>query len=315
MIALLFLSACVSAALSNSLESRVEQLNEISYRSPVIKLDDDKYKSFIRTMPRNYSIVVMFTALSPNRNCKICKEVHTEYTTLARSHRYSRGFNSDLFFTMVDYDGGAAIFQRLKLTSAPVILHFPASGKRKKEDKFDLERRGINAEAIAKWVKDRADVAVEVIRPPNYTNAILLGVFLFAVSGTLLIKGNSLDFLYKWKYWAITSMFIMFAMTSGQMWLHIRGAPFAHVDRNTGRTSFIHGGSNMMFVAESYIIAVVNGVIAFGFIMMADAPKDPTNLNSKYMSYGGLALVVIFFSILLAIFRMKHRGYPYSLLF
>ena len=37
----------------------------------------------------------------------------------------------------------------------------------------------------------------------------------------------------------------------------------------------------MMFVAESYIIAVVNGVIAFGFIMMADAPKDPTNLNSK----------------------------------
>ena len=36
-----------------------------------------------------------------------------------------------------------------------------------------------------------------------------------------------------------------------------------------------------MFVAESYIIAVVNGVIAFGFIMMADAPKDPTNLNSK----------------------------------
>ena len=49
----------------------------------------------------------------------------------------------------------------------------------------------------------------------------------------------------------------------------------------SGRTSFIHGGSNMMFVAESYIIAVVNGVIALGFIMMADAPKDPTNLNSK----------------------------------
>ena len=31
-----------------------------------------------------------------------------------------------------------------------------------------------------------------------------------------------------------TPQFIMFAMTSGQMWLHIRGAPFAHVDRNTG---------------------------------------------------------------------------------
>lgn len=300
---------------SNSLESRIEQLNELSYRSPVVKLDDDKYKTYIRTMPRNYSMIVMFTALAPNRNCKVCKETSAEFTTLARSHRYSRSFNSDLYFTMVDYDTGAGIFQRLKLSSAPVILHFPASGKRKKEDKFDIERRGISSEAVAKWVKERTEISVEVVRPPNYTNAVLLGIFLFAVSGTLLLKGNSLDFLYKWKYWAITSMFVMFAMTSGQMWLHIRGAPFAHVDRQSGRTSFIHGSSNAMFVAESYIVAVVNGIIAFGFIMMADAPRDTTNINSKYMSYGGLGLVVIFFSILLSIFRMKHRGYPYSLLF
>eukprot|EP00116_Pleurobrachia_bachei_P008003 sb/3468265/ len=266
-------------------------------------------------MPRNYSMIVMFTALAPNRQCKICKEAHNEFITLAKSHRYSRSFDNRVFFSVVDYDGGASIFQRLKLTSAPVVLHFPASGKRKAEDKFDIERRGIAAEAVAKWVKERSEVVIEVIRPPNYTNAILLGVFLFAVSGTLLIKGNSLDFLYKWKYWAITAMFIMFAMTSGQMWLHIRGAPFAHVDRASGRTSFIHGSSNMMFVAESYIVAIVNGAIAFGFILMADAPKDPNNPNSKYMAYGGLALVVFFFSVLLAVFRLKHRSYPYSLLF
>ena len=36
-----------------------------------------------------------------------------------------------------------------------------------------------------------------------------------------------------------------------------------------------------MFVAESYIIAVINGVIALGFILMADAPKDQSSLNSK----------------------------------
>lgn len=315
LILLMVFVTSIPGSTSNTLESRVEQLQEISYRTPVVKLDEDKYKTFIRTLPRNYSIVVMFTALSPSRNCKICKEAHSEFTTLARSHRYSRQFDSSLFFTMVDYDGGASIFQRLKLTSAPVILHFPASGKRKKEDRFELERRGIAAEAFAKWVKERTEVQIEVMRPPNYTNAILLGLFLFAVSGTLIIKGNSLDFLYKWKYWAITSMFIMFAMTSGQMWLHIRGAPFAHVDRHSGRTSFIHGGSNAMFVAESYIIAIVNGLIAFGFILMADSPRDKSNPASSYMSYGGLGIVVIFFSILLAIFRMKHRGYPYSLLF
>ena len=57
----------------------------------------------------------------------------------------------------------------------------------------------------------------------------------------------------------------------------------------------------MMFVAESYIIAVVNGVIAFGFIMMADAPKDPTNLNSKCKFMLGLRLNFVIESYILFI--------------
>ena len=52
-----------------------------------------------------------------DQNIFTFREVHTEYTTLARSHRYSRGFGGDLFFTMVDYDGGAAIFQRVCIYS------------------------------------------------------------------------------------------------------------------------------------------------------------------------------------------------------
>lgn len=57
----------------------------------------------------------MLTCYLRKVNDKTFREVHTEYTTLARSHRYSRGFDGDLFFTMVDYDGGAAIFQRVCL--------------------------------------------------------------------------------------------------------------------------------------------------------------------------------------------------------
>ena len=50
---------------------------------------------------------------------------------------------------------------QLKLTSAPVILHFPASGKRKKEDKFDLERLEIllvKENCLVKYIKNFVNI-------------------------------------------------------------------------------------------------------------------------------------------------------------
>lgn len=39
-------------------------------------------------------------------------------------------------------------------------MHFPAKGKPKPSDSMDLERSGIHAEAIAKWIQERTDVQV-----------------------------------------------------------------------------------------------------------------------------------------------------------
>ena len=62
----------------------------------------------------------------------------------------------------------------MKFNSAPVFLHFPAKGKPKKSDTMDIQRIGFGAESIAKWIQERTEVNIRVIRPPNYTGTLTL---------------------------------------------------------------------------------------------------------------------------------------------
>lgn len=109
-------------------------------KRPVLKFNLQKFRDFVKTTPRNYSVVIMFTALAPARQCAICRHAHDEYTILANSFRYSQGYSNNLFFAMVDFDEGSDVFQMLRLNTAPVFMHFPAKGKPKGmplTDRFD----------------------------------------------------------------------------------------------------------------------------------------------------------------------------------
>merc|ERR1719221_1627327 len=147
----LFLSVClfITAAEAgkkdggsgNALNEKVEQLMDLSAKRPVIKLNGNKFRDYVKGAPRNYSIVVMFTALQASRQCAICKQASDEYQLVANSYRYSQFFSNKLFFAMVDFDEGTDVFQAMKLNTAPVFMHFPAKGKPKKADNMDLQSR------------------------------------------------------------------------------------------------------------------------------------------------------------------------------
>lgn len=49
---------------------------------------------------------------------------------------------------------------QLKLYTAPVFIHFPAKGKPSTADKMDIQRFGVEAEAIARWIAERTDIQV-----------------------------------------------------------------------------------------------------------------------------------------------------------
>merc|ERR1712018_121189 len=315
-ISALVLALCASHVLgqakkkdSISLGEKVQQLIDSSAKRPVIRLNGNKFRDYVRNSPRNYSIVVMFTALSAQRQCAICKQASEEYQIVANSYRYSQQYSDNLFFAMVDFDEGPDVFQIMKLNSAPVFMHFPAKGKPKKMDTMDVQRVGFGAEAIAKWVGERTEVNIRVLRPPNYTGTIALFI-LFGVTVILIyMRRNNLEFLYNKNLWAMMALFFVFAMTSGQMWNHIRGPPLVHKTQG-GQVAYIHGSSQGQFVLKTYFIMILYGLITFGMILLTEAAEVTSETNNggnndvgkrKWLAIAGLAMVAFFFSLLLSV--------------
>jgi len=270
----------------------------------------------VKSSPRNYSTVLMLTALAPQRQCGICKEVNQEFQILASSWKYSSGFASNrLFFAMVDFDDGSDVFQALKLNSAPVIMHFGMKAKSKKADTYDMQRQGFSAEQIAKWVQDRTDIHIRVVRPPNYMMAITIGALLAGIGALLYVKRKSLEIIYNKNYWAVLAVTIVFIMISGQMWNHIRNPPYAHRNPQTGEIAYIHGSSDGQLIAETYIVFILYALVSAGFVLLNDKAMEQNDIKKRRVfTIIGLGMIIVFFSLLLSIFRSKYHGYPYSFL-
>lgn len=54
---------------------------------------------------------------------------------------------------------------QLNMNSAPTFINFPAKGKPKRGDTYELQVRGFAAEQLARWVADRTDVNVSTRGP------------------------------------------------------------------------------------------------------------------------------------------------------
>jgi len=299
---------------ATALAEKVQQLVDSTSKRPVLRLNGNKFREYVRNSPRNYSIIVMFTALSPQRQCAICKQASEEFQLVANSYRYSQHYSNKLFFAMMDFDEGPDVFQIMKLNSAPVFMHFPAKGKPKKMDTMDIQRIGFGAEAIAKWIGERTEINIRVFRPPNYTGTVAMFI-LFGVTGVLIyMRRNNLEFLYNKNAWGLLALCFVFAMTSGQMWNHIRGPPLVHKTQN-GQVAYIHGSSQGQFVLETYFIMILYGLITLGMVLLTEAAEGKGDIGKRRLfAIVGLVLFAFFFSLILSIFRSKAGGYPYSFL-
>jgi len=261
-------------------------------------------------------MIIMLTALSPQRQCGICKQAHDEYQIVAQSYRYSSAFSNKVFFGMVDFDEGADVFQYLKLNSAPVFIHFPAKMKPKKGDFMDISRSGFSSEQLAKWIHDRTDIHIHVFRPPNYSGFLLIILLVTMIGGLLYIKRNSLEFLFNPLVWGVFVILAILICISGQIWNSIRGSPFLHRNQQTGQIGLFSGSSGYQFIAETYIVFLLYFGVCAGMIILNEAPKltGQTGKRKAMMAILGILMVVFFFSFLLSVFRSKYQGYPYSFL-
>lgn len=90
----------------------------------------------------------------------------------------------------------------------------------------------------------------------------------------------------------------------------------AHRNPQTGEMGYFSGTSQYQFIAETYIVAGLYALISFGLILVNERFAFMEEYGVQKVSpMIGLGIVVVVFSYLLSIFRMKYQGYPYSFLF
>ncbi|GMT21043.1 hypothetical protein PFISCL1PPCAC_12340, partial [Pristionchus fissidentatus] len=329
-LSLLAVAAWASTAGTPTLEEKVKLLQDSLYRKPVLNLNMEKWRNLVRSQPRNYSMMVMFTALSTSVNCPICKPAYDEFFILANSYRYAHADSRSLYFAIVDYEEAPNVFQQMNLNTAPILYHFgPKLTGKKKPEQMDFQRHGFDADAMARFVHDQTEHSIRVLRPPNYAAPVIILLLAMLVLGLLYMRRNNLEFLYNRTFWATVCVGMTFVFMSGQMWNHIRGPPFFMTNPNTRETQYIHSSTQYQLVGETYIVACLYAAITFGFILMNDSAvlenikealksrKSTSALSTPPYAWVsiGLAMVAFFFSALLSVFRSKYSGYPYSFLF
>jgi len=308
---------------AQSLQERVEKMIQSTRRKGFVLFDSKTFKDLVRSSPRNYSVVVMFTALSDSRGCIICRQASEEFYQLIISSSHAPSMLTNrLFFGVVDYDENSEIFQSLGLNSAPAFVHFPPKGKPKKRDHMDIQRLGFLAEVLAKWIAERSDVYIRIYRGPNYVGTMVLITCFGAAAILIYLRRNNLEFLFNPNTWCSFAILFVLFMISGQMWNHIRGPPFVYYTQSGG-VAYVHDSSQGQFVSETYFVMMMYGLVILGVILLCEAGSfngekfvEATGPGFRRIQvFFGLALLVFFFSLILSMFRSKAGGYPYRFLF
>ncbi|KAF9321219.1 oligosaccharyl transferase subunit ost3/OST6 [Podila horticola] len=297
------------------LAKKVARLSaKASANKGIINLDSSAFED-VMSKPRNYSVVVLFTAISPEFNCVPCLNFDPEYKLVA-SGWSKLAEKSQLYFSVLDFKAGQEIFQKMGMNSAPSVLYFPATASQSTQDRYDFGRLGFQAEPFANWLNARAGTSIKVQRPINYMDLSIkiIGVISCLFTGYQLITkaGKILGSKY---VWSAVSMFTIFIMISGHMWNQIRNPPYTAPGRD-GRPGFIAQGFQNQFGLESQIVAVLYALICgSAIVLISVVPKIENPTQQRLVVWVAMGFFGFFFSVLIKLFQVKNPGYPFTLLF
>ncbi|KAK3395271.1 hypothetical protein B0H63DRAFT_408684 [Podospora didyma] len=320
-----FLSASLFAAGSfaakKTSEERFKAFHIKSLSSAPVKLSDGSYRDLTAT-PRDYTSAVLLTAMDARFGCQLCREFQPEWDLLSRSWiKGDKAAASRVVFATLDFADGRDTFMSLSLQTAPVLLLFPPTtgphaAASSEPLRYDFTAGPPSAEMVHAWIArhtpDRPHPQVK--RPINWIKWVTTIV---AVSGSFTAAYVAwpivLPIIQSRNVWAAISLIAILLFTSGHMFNHIRQVPYVAGDGKGGVNYFAAGFQNQ-YGMETQVVAAMYGVLSFAAISLAvKVPRiaDPKAQGVAVLAWGGV--MVVMYSFLLSVFRIKNAGYPFSL--
>ncbi|KAJ5121192.1 uncharacterized protein N7515_009153 [Penicillium bovifimosum] len=317
---LFLLLSVVSGVLStSSTPDKFAKYHSLSRSGPV-DLDSSSYEDLIST-PRDYYAVVILTATDVRFGCLLCRDFESEWDLIARS--WNKGTKPEelkVVFGTLDFDNGKAVFQKLMLQTAPVLLIFPPTiGPLAKVEgdpiRFDFTGP-ISADQVYSWIGRHLPEGPkpQLVRPINYMRIISAIVILMAVvTAFAVLSPYVLPIVQSRTLWAAISLIAILLFTSGQMFNHIRKVPYVTSD-GRGGISYFAGGFQNQFGLETQIVAAIYAVLSFATIVLALKVPRMEDVKGQQLAVVIWATVLfVTYGFLLSVFKAKNGGYPFYL--
>ncbi|KAK1925155.1 hypothetical protein DB88DRAFT_488109 [Papiliotrema laurentii] len=287
----------------------------------VIKLDSQSYDDLL-SADRDYSVSVVLTALPAQFKCQPCHDFEPNFRAVASSwRRMPEDVRKQHFFASLDFPDGGAIYQRLGLQTAPTLQFHPALSGPNKSNKlsvvtYDLNRKGLAAPPFHEWISNLTPKPFELHKPFNPVPFIVIPLVLVTLAGlTYALWPYALPLIQSRLVWGVASILLILTFTSGHMWNRIKNAPYVAVSQN-GQTSWIAGGFQQQLGLESQVVGAIYGLLSFSIIALTVfVPAQLNPAKQRIAVYLWLAMLVVVFSLLFKLFKVKNGGYPFSLLF
>ncbi|KAK7693383.1 hypothetical protein QCA50_002951 [Cerrena zonata] len=279
----------------------------------VIPLDERVY-NLLTSPKRTWSSSVQFTALDPKRRCSPCKEFNPSFNQVAKAWQKVPAEQRDThFFASLDFDNGMAVFQKLGMQSAPIVHVYPAAeGPRKspsgKTSPFTYDfSYGFEAGPLAESLSQHTPVPIPYKAPIDWGRWATVAAFGVIFAVTLRFIAPILQ--SRWT-WAAGTVLTILIMTAGHMFTRIRGAP------NSGPNGqWIAPGYQNQFGQETQVVAMTYGLLGSAILMLTVVtPYTSSPRRQRAQVYLWSFVIFIMYSVLVSLFRVKNRGYPFKLL-
>ncbi|KAG8689008.1 oligosaccharyl transferase subunit ost3/OST6 [Ceratobasidium sp. 395] len=284
----------------------------------IIKLDSALYDT-LTASDREWSAVVQLTAMGEQFKCAPCKEFNPNFNAVAKAwhSKIPEDKRDTHFFATLDFADGRDVFARLGLSSAPFVNFFPIEkGPNKKPGKqstwtYDFNSLSFDPSTFSRELSKHTIVPVPYTTPPNYA-------FMANIAAVVLLGGLAARFAYtylgdfifsRWT-WALGVVLTMLTFTSGYMFVKIRGMPM------TVRGQWMAGGYQNQYGMETNVVSIIYGTLAFAQLMLIlGVPRAKSAGSQRFSIYIFSVMVIVVFSMLVSLFRLKNPSYPFRMLF
>ncbi|KAJ2416446.1 oligosaccharyl transferase subunit ost3/OST6 [Coemansia sp. IMI 209128] len=283
------------------------------------RLDIEAFMKNVVPESKNYAVVVQLTALSPKYKCKPCVELDKTLRTVARGWN-RHGDKGQIVFASMDVEDGEELFHKMKIEQIPRLMVFPAGAgphalANASPREMSLKEETMTPEGMSAKLGSLLGVAIKPDIPVNYGKYLrmTLAVQAAGAGAYLAYKLVNLRMLGR-NLWAIATIMFVLLMTSGFMWNKINDPPYMGQAKG-GEVALFVPTNNQQFAVETQIVAVTYAVCALCIVILVrHAPKIQSADQRTFITLLFVAVLMLMFSYLNSVFRLKMPGYPFKLL-